>query len=201
MIIEQEFLWNVSRADLRSLGVETEYAEVVAIIKKARVLLKKCRPREFINGTVPIRRRLDDQFSQKKRGWRRQEPKVADPLARSGTSAMDWLKGKVGVEIQVTANTSRMLNDFRRIEMGCQQGLIVLGVELTLMLRTANMCTDRIAFFEDGRKYVQRFPDARCVVIGLREDGYSNTPLLKQITRQGTPKGIQERRRGKRPRT
>jgi len=167
------------------------------MVKRTEVLIKQCRPREFLNGTVPIRRRLDEQFRKGK--WKPQEPKVADPLANSGVSAMDWLKGKVGVEIQVTANTSRMLNDFRRIEMGCQQGLITLGMELTLMLDTANMCTDRIAFFEDGVKYVQRFPDARCVVLGLRQDGFSDTPLLKQITRRGTPHGVQERRRGRRP--
>lgn len=196
MIIEQQFFWKVSRPDLQSLGVEDAYLEVAEIIKRAKILLKQCRPREFLNGTVPIRRGLDEEFRKAK--WQPQEPKVGDPLANSGVSAMDWLKGKVGVEIQVTANTSRMLNDFRRIEMGCQQDLIALGIELTLMLDTANMCTDRIAFFEDGVKYVQRFPNARCVVLGLRQDGFSDTPLLKQVTRQGTPHGIQEQRRDKR---
>ncbi|MBI4501009.1 MAG: hypothetical protein HY700_07590 [Gemmatimonadetes bacterium] len=193
MIIQQEFFWNISRPDLELLGVSGAYSEVVEIIKTTQIMIKRCRPREFLNGTIPIRRGLDEGF--KKGRWQPQEPKVADPHARSGVSAMDWLRDKVGIEIQVTADTSRMLNDFRRIEMGCQEGLIVLGIEITLMLDTANMCTDRIAFFEDGVKYVQRFQGARCIVLGLKEDGYSRTPLEKQITRQGTPKGVMERRR------
>jgi len=156
---------------------------VLDAVADARILIKKCAPREFLNGTIPIKRRLDRAL--RNRGWSRERPRVPDELAKSGYSDMDWQKGMVGVEIQVTANTSRMLNDFRRIEIACERELIKVGIELTLMLETANMCTDRVAFFEDGVKYVQRFRHARCVVIGLAQDGFGSKALPKQLTRQG----------------
>jgi hypothetical protein len=183
VIIAQRFFWNVAEPDLSELAVALEYAELVAVVGEANVLLRRCAPREFLNGTIPIRRRLERGFAR--RQWRKEEPKVPDPLAHSGVSAMDWQKGRLGVEIQVTANTSRMLNDFRRIEIACEHRQIAIGVELTLMLETANLCTDRIAFFEDGVKYVQRFRNARCMVLGLMQDGFGETALPKQRTRQG----------------
>ncbi len=184
MLVAHTFFHNVTAAELTALGVAAEYAEVLKVVRDAHVLLKACRPREFLNGAIPIRRRLERGFDAAG-GWLREKPEVPDPLAKSGVSAMDWQKGILGVEIQVTANTARMLNDFRRIEFGCESGMIAVGVELTLMLATANMCTDRIAFFEDGVKYVQRFKNARCIVLGLMQDGFGPKALPKQLTRQG----------------
>jgi hypothetical protein len=183
VIVAQRFFWNVAEPDLSDLGVVSEYGETLDVVGEAQVLLKQCAPREFLNGSIPIRKRLERGFA--KRQWRKEEPKVPDLLAHWGVSAMDWQKGRLGVEIQVTANTSRMLNDFRRIEIACEKELIAVGVELTLMLETANLCTDRIAFFEDGVKYVQRFEKARCIVLGLMQDGFGDRPLPKQRTRQG----------------
>lgn len=190
LIIANKFFWNLGESELKSLGVHGEYKQVLDAIAEARILLKRCAPREFLNGTIPIKVRLDKAFHR--REWLREQPRVPDELAKSGYSDMDWQKGKAGVEIQVTANTSRMLNDFRRIEIACERKLINVGIELTLMLETAKMCTDRIAFFEDGVKYVQRFRNARCVVIGLAQDGFGPKALPKQLTRQGRGQHISQ---------
>jgi hypothetical protein len=190
VIVGNRFFWKVTEPALGELSVSSQYEEVLEIIAETKILLKKSARGQFLNGTIPIKRRLDERFKAK--GWQRENPRVPDPLAMSGYSNMDWQKGSVGVEIQVTANTSRMLNDFRRMEMACEKGLIRLGMELTLMLETAKMCTDRIASFEDGVKYVQRFEQARCVVIGLVQDGFGKKALPKQLTRQGRGESISQ---------
>jgi hypothetical protein len=164
------------------LGLTPLRDELQAILTGFQLLVLEERD---ANGGAAVRKMIDAEFATRAAtGWKKAQ-----------TGAVDWTKCRVingtslciGVEIQVSARSDRLIIDLVHLRRDLTGGMIDVGFLVVPNDRLGPFLTDRAPRLADALRMVReaRVEDLPIVLVGIEHDGPG--PFLKKQIKKPRP--------------